>query len=331
MPDEGTIIMNVQYNGKKHSIYLEKLMKTDKTTFLRAMILGISGSFFFAFNFILIRSMNIGGGYFLWTACLRYLFTLPLMALLLIKGRGFSKVHESIKRDPVRWLLWSTVGFGLFYAPLSAAAIYGESWFTSAVWQFTIVAGVLLTPLSGKKIPAKNLLCSAFIVAGIMLMQLSKIRMGVQADWPMLIITMGIAAFSYPLGNRKMMETVRKDGLTTTQRVYGMTLCSMPFWLVCSIISFERAGLPSASQCFQSFLIALLAGVIATILFFAATDMVREDARSLAVVEATQSGEVIFTVIMGILILRDAMPDAMGFAGLFVIITGMILNSMLAR
>ena len=299
-------------------------------TFPKAVLLGITGAFFFAFNFILIRSMNLGGGYYLWSATLRYLFTLPLMALLLIKGNGFKAVFASIRRSPVKWFVWSTVGFGLFYAPLSAASIYGESWFTAAVWQFTIVAGVLLTPLFGKKIPLRNLLCSCIIVVGIMLMQYSKIRMGVQADWPMLIITMGIAAFSYPLGNRMMMQTTDEDELSTTQRVFGMTLCSMPFWIICALISYSRAGLPTQSQCVQSFLIALLAGVIATILFFAATDLVKNDPKKLAVIEATQSGEVIFTVLMGVLILKDSLPDTMGFVGIGIIVIGMILNSLTA-
>lgn len=297
---------------------------------LLPLILGIVGAFFFAFNFILIRSMNLGGGYFLWTASLRYIFTLPLMAILLIKGKGFTKVHRSIKSHPARWFIWSIVGFGLFYAPLSAASIYGESWFTSAVWQFTIVAGVLLTPLFGRRIPVKNLLCSVLIVAGIMVMQISKMRSGIEANWTMLIITMAVAAFSYPLGNRMMMKTVQEDGLTTIQRIYGMTLCSMPFWIICSVISYAKAGLPSGSQCLQSFLIALLAGVIATILFFKATDLVKNNPGHLAVVEATQSGEVVFTVIMGILILKDTVPDVMGFIGLGIIIVGMILNSVFA-
>lgn len=298
--------------------------------FTKAIILGISGSFFFAFNFILIRSMNLEGGFYLWTAVLRYFFTLPLMAFLLVRNNGFQKVFKSISQKPARWFLWSTVGFGFFYAPLSAAAIYGESWFTAAVWQFTIVAGVLLTPFFGKRIPLKNLCCSCVIVAGIMIMQASKIKLGVQADWPMLIITMGIAAFSYPLGNRKMMQVIDGDGLTTIQRVFGMTLCSMPFWLVCAVWSYTQAGLPAASQCFQSFLIALLAGVVATILFFAATDLVSHDPKKLAVIEATQSGEVIFTVIMGVFLLKDNMPNEMAMIGIGIIVAGMVLNSLSA-
>ena len=160
-----------------------------KNHFTLALALGVLSSFFFAFNFILIRSMNLGGGYYLWTASLRYLFTLPLMALVVTRSGGFSPVFASIRRHPAGWLIFSTIGFGLFYAPLSAASVYGESWFTASIWQFTIVAGVLLTPLFGRRIPVRNLLFSLLIVAGILIMQYSRFRLGVKADWPMLILT----------------------------------------------------------------------------------------------------------------------------------------------
>lgn len=298
-------------------------------SFYKAILLGILGAFFFAFNFILIRSMNLNGGYFLWSAVLRYTFTVPLLLILCIKEKSYVKVFNSISQNPKQWILWSTVGFGLFYAPLSAASIYGESWFTASIWQFTIVAGVLLTPLFGKKIPFKNLLFSFIIVIGIMLMQYSKIIKGVTANWPMLIFCMAIATFSYPLGNRKMMQLVG-DSLSTTERVFGMTLCSMPFWILCALVSFINSGLPSRSQCFQSFLIALLAGVIATLLFFYATSIVKDNPKQLAVIEATQSGEVLFTVFLGIFILKDTVPDIIALCGIIIIIIGMIANSIVS-
>lgn len=301
----------------------------EQKNFIKAIFLGTLGAFFFAFNFVLIRSMNLSGGFFLWTACLRYFFTLPLIAILLIKGNGFKDVFNAIRHNPISWIVWSTVGFGLFYAPVTAASIYGESWFTAAVWQFTIVAGILLTPLFGKRIPFKNLICACIIVIGIFLMQFSKIKMGVEANWIMLIITMGIGAFSYPLGNRKMMIIAKDNNLSTIQRIFGMTFCSMPFWGICAIIACVKAGVPSLNQCLQSFWLALLAGVIATILFFSATDIVKQNPKQLAVVEATQSGEVIFTVLLGVLWLKDGLPDSMGFVGIAIIIIGMVLNSLL--
>lgn len=42
-----------------------------------------------------------------------------------------------------------------------------------------------------------------------------------------------IAAFAYPLGNRKMMQ-MAKDKLDVYQRILGMIICSMPFWMLLS-------------------------------------------------------------------------------------------------
>ncbi|MDO4303195.1 MAG: multidrug resistance efflux transporter family protein [Bacillota bacterium] len=296
----------------------------------RALLLGIIGSFFFAFTFVLNRSMNLSGGYWLWSAALRYFLTLPMMAVLLLRGKQISAVLKAIGKAPVSWMLWSTVGFGLFYAPLSAASVYAESWFTAATWQLTIVAGILLTPLFGKKIPVKNLLLSGMILLGIFIMQIPQIdNLGGENILAALGLIL-IAAFSYPLGNRKMMQVCEQQSLSTVQRTFGMTLCSMPFWVACGICAGVHAGVPSGSQILQSLLVALFSGVIATILFFKATDLVKNNQKQLAVIEATQSGEVIFTLLLGILILHDAIPSALSFAGILLVIVGMILNSIAA-
>jgi len=76
--------------------------------------------------------------------------------------------------------------------------------------------------------------------------------------------------------------------------------------------------------------VALFSGVAATLLFFRATDLVKSNQKQLAVVESTQAGEVIFTLLGGTLFLGDALPDRMGAAGIALIVCGMILNSMLS-
>ena len=116
--------------------------------------------------------------------------------------------------------------------------------------------------------------------------------------------------------------------MTTIQRVFGMTLCSMPFWLLCVGYALATHGLPGSGQVVQSLAVAVFSGVIATILFFEATNLVRGDPKKLAIVEATQSGEVLFTLLGGILFLGDPMPSAAGFAGILIIVIGMIANSL---
>ena len=100
--------------------------------------------------FFFNRSMNLSGGSWMWSASLRYLFSLPMLAVLAWRKGELVGVLSAIKKAPLTWLIWSTVGFGLFYGPLSLASIYGESWFVAATWQITILAGLLLTPLFGQ-------------------------------------------------------------------------------------------------------------------------------------------------------------------------------------
>ena len=300
------------------------------TSIKKPLFYGILGAFFFAFTFILNRSMNLGGGHWMWSACLRYFYTLPILFVMLAVKGQIRDILKEIRENFWFWILWSTVGFGLFYAPLSLASAYGESWMIASTWQITIVAGVLLTPLFGRKIPMKNLCMSMVILAGIFLMQSAHFAEAADSAGRMFMILIPIlvAAFSYPLGNRMTMAHCPAN-LNSFQRIFGMTLCSMPFWIICAVYAGVQAGAPSMGQHLQSMLVALFSGVIATCLFFKATDLVKHNPKQLAIIEATQSGEVIFTLIGGICFLGDAMPSAMGFIGILLIIAGMTASSLL--
>lgn len=293
----------------------------------KALFYGILASLFFAFTFVLNRSMNLTGGYWMWSACLRYLFTLPILWIIVWKQKGLRPVLQEIRKAPIPWFLWSTVGFGFFYLPMTMASVYGESWFIAATWQLTIVAGILLTPLFGKKIPLRNLLWSGVILVGIFLLQTSHFSSLHPEQMLTALLLILVAAFSYPLGNRKMMACC-PDSISTIQRVFGMTLCSMPFWLFFSAIALFTHGMPSMGQTIQSLVVAVFSGVAATILFFAGTDLTRHNPRQLAVIEATQSGEVIFSLLGGVLFLGDALPGPLGFLGIAIIVAGMIGNSL---
>ena len=50
-----------------------------QSQFARALWYGILGALFFAFTFIFNRSMNLSGGSWMWSASLRYLFSLPIL------------------------------------------------------------------------------------------------------------------------------------------------------------------------------------------------------------------------------------------------------------
>ncbi|PKM40104.1 MAG: hypothetical protein CVV04_07490 [Firmicutes bacterium HGW-Firmicutes-9] len=292
----------------------------------KGLLLGLLASFFFAFTFLLNRSMHLSGGSWIWSASLRYLFTFPMFALLVWRTSGFSRVHAAIRQSSLPWLLWSTVGFGLFYAPISFAGDHGESWLIAASWQVTIVMGLLLSPLFHKKIAVKNLGAAAIILVGVFLLQLENIVSFRLTSVAQTLLPILIAAVAYPLGNRKMMALCPPE-IGTIERIYGMTLCSLLFWLLLALFGLFTRGLPSASQTIQSLGVAVLSGVIATLLFFKATDLVKESQRQLAVVESTQSFEVLFTLIGGVLLLQDSLPDTFGWVGVGLIVLGMVLSS----
>ncbi len=294
----------------------------------KAVSLGILSSFFFAFTFIINRQMQLTGGSWIWSGALRYLFTLPMAALLLAFLGDFSRVHREIRKAPLSWILWSTVGFGLFYAPMAYAGSQGVSWLVAASWQITIVMGILLTPLFGHPIPRKQLALSTLILLGVGLLQIQNLETTSNSAVWKILLPIVIGAVAYPLGNRKMME--RAGDLSTLERTYGMTLCSMPFWLLLSVYGLNKVGIPSGQQMLQAGLVAWFSGIIATILFFKGTDLVKTNPRQIAAVESTQAGEVLFTLMGGIWFLGDPLPDLWGGLGLILIITGMMGNAFIS-
>lgn len=172
------------------------------------IIIGILAALFFAVTFILNHAMELDGGSWLWSASLRYFFMLPFLFIIVALQRHLTPMTEEMKKAPGAWLLWSFVGFVLFYAPLTFAAAYGPGWLVSGTWQLTIVAGVLLAPLffihtAGKKvrqkIPVASLSISCIILLGIVLIQLPNIKSVGFTDLMLGLIPVVVAAFAYLL------------------------------------------------------------------------------------------------------------------------------------
>ena len=299
---------------------------------MKEITLGVVSALFFAFTFILNHAMELEGGSWLWSSSLRYFFMLPFL-FIIVAWRGGTKslVHE-MQRAPTKWFIWSFIGFVLFYAPLTFAAAYGPGWLVSGTWQFTIVAGVLLAPLfltaNGLRfsIPLTSLLISCFILIGIIFIQLPQANTSSLGTILLGSIPVIVAAFAYPLGNRKMME-LTNGRIDSFQRILGMTLMSLPVWIVLAIIAVTTVGLPSSSQVMNSFLVAVSSGIIATTLFFIATERVAQHQGKLAAVEATQSTEVLFVIFGEMLLLNVSAPPLLAIIGSVIIIIGMLLHS----
>lgn len=142
---------------------------------MRPILIGLLSALFFSFTFVLNRSMELSGGSWLWSASIRFFFMLPMLLLLVGWQRNVKPVWLHLKKYPFQWFVWSTVGFGLFYAPLTFATIYAPGWLVAATFQLNIVAGSLLVPFINKKnksIPVQSVMISMMIILGIVLMQI---------------------------------------------------------------------------------------------------------------------------------------------------------------
>lgn len=310
---------------------------------MRSIILGIIASFFFATTFVFNRAMELSGGSWIWSASLRYLFMIPFLIIIVLYRKNLRALIIEMRKQPRAWLLWSFIGFGMFYAPLCFAAAYEPGWLISGTWQITIISGTLLVPFfydriqteNGvqrirKRIPLLGLMMSFIILCGIGLMQVEQANHIEWNDILLGVIPVVIASFAYPLGNRKMMELC-EGRLDAYQRVLGMTLASLPLWLILSTIGLFTVGVPSGSQTAQSLLVAICSGVIATVLFFQATDLVRGSTAKLAAVEATQSLEVLFALLGEVLLLSALLPSGLSGFGIALLIIGMILHSIVSN
>lgn len=226
-----------------------------------------------------------------------------------------------------------TICFGLFYAPLTYATIYGPGWLIAATFQITIIAGSLLVPFLNKQvkqqIPMQAVLISLLILAGIFITQYEHASSVPTMAVMLCVVPLIVSAFCYPLGNRKMMQIVKRE-LNTFQRILGMTIASMPFWIMLSIYGLATDGLPSQSQMLQTFIVAVSSGIIATVLFFHATELAQHDNQKLAAVEATQSGEVVFALLGEMLFLHAPLPTTISLIGIVLVIIGMILHSIVS-
>ncbi len=306
----------------------------------KAVALGLLSSLFSSTTYLVNSLLAVDGQSWMWSGALRYIFMLPpLLLLVCIRGKLKDTLLE-IARKPLSWLLWSNVAFSLFYFSLAYAAAYGPAWLVAGSFQFTILAGALMSPLfpaqdkdgnmlKSGKIPVHLFPAFGVILVGVFLLQLKNISSGT-SDGLMFIVPVLISATAYPLGNRKMLQVV-DNRLSTIERVFGMTLCSMPICIIFGIIAFVTAGPPSTTQLLGTAVVAMVSGLCATILLFQATKMVQHTPQWIAIVESTQCGEVVFSLLGSVILLGENLPEFAGIIGLTLIVVGMVANSLSAQ
>ncbi|HSR65428.1 MAG TPA: multidrug resistance efflux transporter family protein [Xanthomonadaceae bacterium] len=307
----------------------------DARRALAAMAFALLSALFFTMTYVLNRASADVGGHWAWTAALRYLITLPLLLPLMPWQGGVAPVWRALRAHPGAWLRCSAIGFVAFYLLLAYAADSGPAWLVAGSFQFTVIAGMLCAPLiyrdARRRVPVAALAVGALIFAGVLLLQFGHAHGGLdRAGWIALACVLASAVL-YPLGNRLLLLHLERSGepLNATQRVFGMTLASQPLWWLVAAYAWTRAGAPPPTQVWLAGGVALSAGVIATILFFEATGMVRDLPAALGAAEAMQAAELLFASVLGALFLHEAWPRGIALWGAALVVAGIVAFALL--
>ncbi|RPJ82133.1 MAG: multidrug resistance efflux transporter family protein [Deltaproteobacteria bacterium] len=296
--------------------------------------LGILSGAFFSTTFILNEAMSLEGGHWVWSASLRYLFMALFLTTIIVFKSGFKELRGIFDLFRSHWKFWiisGGIGFGGFYALICYSADFSPGWVIAATWQFTVVASLFIFMMFGHSFPKRIWLFSSLIFIGVVLVNLSQIE---KFDLKVLLsggLPVLAAAFCYPFGNQLVWEATNGNNLKLPEihspllddvfnKILLMTLGSFPLWI--GLVVITRPPVPDISQIFNTSLVALFSGVFATGIFLFARNLA-SDSNELAGVDATQSSEVIFALLGGILFLKSEVPGIESITGLMLILIGL--------
>jgi drug/metabolite transporter (DMT)-like permease len=298
------------------------------------ILTGVLSGLFFSSTFILNRLMSLGGGHWLWSASLRYVFMFFMLiaVIALFQGR---KVPLAVCRLYLKnWRFWSlagSIGFGGFYSLICFSADYTPGWVIASTWQLTIIASLIVLMGFGRSFPRKIWAFSFIILAGVLLVNTSQIESLNTSQLLLGGLPVLLAAFCYPIGNQLVWEAKTGRGRlpkidspyldNAFNKVFLMTLGSIPFWII--LLISVRPPPPSNGQILNTALVALFSGILATSLFLFARSKAKKPSE-LAAVDATQSSEVIFAMAGEVAILGAPLPGPTAIAGITLVFLGLI-------
>jgi drug/metabolite transporter (DMT)-like permease len=303
---------------------------------IKLILLGLLSSAFFSATFILNRSMSLSGGHWIWSSSLRFYYMFFLLVMLIIINKGVDYLREVANifiKNSKFWIMAGSIGFGTFYSLLCYAADHAPGWIVAGTWQFTVIATPIVLFLFKEKVPRYGVIFSFLIFLGILLIQFHGKESELTVNHILYgVVPVFVAAFAYPIGNQLLNfakhgnhsliphidSPILKDAPTC---VLLMTMGSIPFWILLLVIM--DPPMPLKSQFIHTGIVAVSSGIIATSIFYKA----RNASKSLYIisaVDATQSGEVVFSLAGEILLLNGALPNLAGSIGIIIIVLGIV-------
>lgn len=329
----------------------------------RIVATGILAALFFSSTFVLNRAMSLEGGHWVWTAALRYVWMLLLLAVWFVATGKSSLAFGAVRLYRRHWLFWTiagSVGFGVFYALISFSASYAPGWVVAATWQMTILATPVVLLLFGRRVSLKALLLTLIVFAGVLCINAEQ-----AGSLPLHEVLLGAlpvlgAAFAYPFGNQMVWEAreaahaaapggnpvssqaAAPSGwhnllLRLRRRIPAMddpamqdSMCRVLLLTLGSLplwiilVGVFAPSLPSEGQVMKTLLVAVFSGVAATSLFLSARHMARSPSQ-LAAADCTQAMEVVFSLAGEAILLGGALPHALGWTGIALTLLGLVL------
>ncbi|RDX33993.1 multidrug resistance efflux transporter family protein [Arcobacter sp. HD9-500m-PIT-SAG03] len=305
----------------------------------KIIFIGLLAALFFSSTFLINRYIAIDGGHWFWSATLRYIYMLIFLVFGFILFKGFDYLKLLISeffKNCIFWTISGSIGFGIFYASICYVADSSPAWVVATTWQFTIIASLFILHFFGKNISKLTWTLIIVMFIGIFLINLSFITVEDFKGHIFNVFLIIIASFAYPLGNqlvwevqkgRESLPKIRKDIVKNIfSKVFLLSLGSLPFWLMLSL--FFKVGVPSYNQFVCMILVAIFSGITATSLFLYARSKANSPSK-IALSDATQSGEVIFTLVIEIIMFGALIPTSIGIFGIGLVLVGLISLTLL--
>jgi len=246
--------------------------------------------------------------------------------------RALAEIKAVFLNHWIFWVIAGGIGFGVFYSLITFSATYAAGWVIATTWQTTILATPIVLTFFGRKIPVKGVLLILLIFTGIVLVNLEHASTSNPRTLFFSAVPVLIAAFAYPIGNQLVWEARRGENRKLPHiqdpilengfaRVLLLTMGSVPFWIV--LVVWTHPPPPTSGQLISTALVALLSGVVATTIFLYARHLCKQSSE-IAAVDATQSMEVVFSLVGEIIFLKAALPGPLGWSGIALTMIGLV-------
>lgn len=315
---------------------------------LRLILGGAVAALFFSSSFLVVRAVGVSGSHWAWTASLRYLTVVPLLAALILTLHGPKVLGEAARIALRRWKLSLLLGLLTCvgcYGAVSYAGRVLPAWALAGTWQFTTVASLPVLVAFGQHPPLRAWLFSLLVFLGVISVQASQSN-GSAANVPgwAFALTLGalvLGAFGYPAGNQLLGYAAGSGGggvdrvsepsfrLVPVQLLVA-ALGSIPIWA--ALLLAIRPPLPSVKDAGLASLVALTSGVLGTGVFWWARQKAQgQGGFAVAGVDATQALETVFALGFELWLLGAPPPSLLGWAGVLAILGGSALYAFGAR